>query len=116
MIYFYGSTKSHQFIEDVIKGLNIPLRVGIMEILFKGTVIKKKNYEIDEIANMIADLEKIPEGITNAAKLLEENAKVNHSLEEFKSLKETLQVANKLKIDLSGFGSMKSFLHKSICH
>ena len=27
--------KSHQFVEDVIKGLNIPLRVGIMEILFK---------------------------------------------------------------------------------
>jgi hypothetical protein len=34
--------KIHQFIEDVIKGLNIPLRVGIMEILFKGTVIKRK--------------------------------------------------------------------------
>lgn len=101
--------KSHQFIEDVIKGLNIPLRVGIMEILFKGTVFKKKNYEIDEIENMVSDLEKVPEQITNAAKLLEENSKINHSLEEFKSLKETLQVANKLKIDLSGFGSMKYF-------
>ena len=101
--------KSHQFIEDVIKGLNIPLRVGIMEILFKGTVFKKKNYEIDEIEEMVADLEKVPESITNAAKLLDENTKNNHALEEFKSLKETLQVANKLKVDLSGFGSMKHF-------
>ena len=101
--------KIHQFIEDVIKGLGIPLRVGIMEILFKGTVFKKKNYDINEIEDMIADLEKTPESITEAAKLLEENTRVNHSLEEFKSLKETLQVANKLKVDLSGFGSMKNF-------
>jgi len=101
--------KSHQFIEDVIKGLNIPLRVGIMEILFKGTVIKKKNYDINEIEDIIADLEKVPDGITKAAKVLEENSKINHSLEEFKSLKETLQVANKLNVDLSDFGSMNYF-------
>jgi V/A-type H+-transporting ATPase subunit I len=101
--------KIHQFIEDVIKGLNIPLRVGIMEILFKGTVIKKKNYNIDEIEDMIADLEKTPDSITKTSKVLEENLKISHSLEEFKSLKETLQVANKLKVDLSGFGSMNYF-------
>ena len=101
--------KSHQFIEDVMKGLNIPMRVGIMEILFKGTVFKKKKYEVDEIEDMINDLEKVPESITNAAKLLDENTKNNHDLEEFKSLKETLQVANKLKVDLTGLGSMKYF-------
>ncbi len=101
--------KTHQFVEDVIKGLNIPLRVGIMEILFKGTVIKKKNYEIDEIENLIAELEKVPDSITKAAKVLEEKSKISHSLEEFKSLKETLQVANKLKVDLSGFGEMNYF-------
>jgi V/A-type H+-transporting ATPase subunit I len=101
--------KTYQFIEDVIKGLNIPIRVGIMEILFKGTVFKKKKYDVDEIENMITELEKTPQSITDAAKLLEENSKINHSLEEFKSLKETLQVANKLKIDLSGFGAMNYF-------
>ena len=101
--------KVHQLIEDVIKGLNIPLRVGIMEILFKGTVIKKKKYDVDEIENIISELEKTPESITDAAKLLEENLKITQSLEEFKSLKETLQIANKLKIDLSGFGAMNYF-------
>ena len=101
--------KSFQFIEDVIKGLNIPLRVGIMEILFKGTVIKKKKYDVDEIENMISELEQVPEFLTNAAKSLEENVKINHSLEEFKALKETLEVANNLKIDLTGFGSTKYF-------
>ena len=101
--------KTYQFLEDVVKGLNIPLRVGIMEILFKGTVIKKKNYDLNEIEDIIVDLEKTPDDITNAAKLLDENTNVNQSLEEFKSLKETLQFVNKLKVDLSGFGTLKYF-------
>ncbi|MFB5645766.1 MAG: V-type ATP synthase subunit I, partial [Nitrosopumilaceae archaeon] len=102
--------KTHQSIDDVIKGLKIPLRVGIMEILFKGTVIKKKNYEIDEVENMINDLEKkAPSVISNAAKVLEEDANTKHSLEEYTALKETLQIASKLNIDLSNFGLMKYF-------
>ena len=34
--------QTFQSIDDVVKGMGIPLTVGIMEILFKGTVIKKK--------------------------------------------------------------------------
>ena len=45
--------KVYQSIDDVVKGLSIPANVGIMEILFKGTVIKKKDFEIDEIEDMI---------------------------------------------------------------
>ena len=50
--------KSYQAIDDVVKGLQIPLQVGIMEVLFKGTVIKKKHYELDEMQTMVEDLEK----------------------------------------------------------
>jgi hypothetical protein len=42
---------------------------------------------LDEIENMISELEQVPEFLTNAAKSLEENVKINHSLEEFKALK-----------------------------
>ncbi|HSB84124.1 MAG TPA: V-type ATPase 116kDa subunit family protein [Nitrosarchaeum sp.] len=101
--------KVHQFIEEIIKELKIPLRVGIMEILFKGTVFKKKNYEINEIENMISDLEKTPDIITKIAKLLKENSDINYSLEEYRTLKDTLQIANKLNIDLSNFGLMNHF-------
>ena len=101
--------KVHQFIEEIIKGLGIPLRVGIMEILFKGTVFKKKKYEIDEIENMITDLEKTPDIISKAATMLEENANINRSLEEYRTLKDTLKVANKLNVDLSNFGLMNHF-------
>ncbi len=102
--------KTHQSVDDVIKGLKIPLRVGIMEILFKGTVIKKKKYEIDEIENMVNDLEKkTPDVIEKAVKVLEEDVNTKHSLEEYTALKETLQIVSKLNIDLSNFGLMKYF-------
>jgi V/A-type H+-transporting ATPase subunit I len=101
--------KVHQFIEEIIKGLKIPLRVGIMEILFKGTVFKKRKYEIDEIENMITDLEKTPDIISKVATMLKENADINYSLEEYRTLKDTLKVASKLNIDLSNFGLMNHF-------
>lgn len=102
--------KTFQSIDDVIKGMGIPLTVGIMEILFKGTVIKKKDYEIDEIEDMINDLKKItPSIIDRPAHLLEEAANTRLSIEEYKSLKDTLEVIRKMQIDLTGFGLMRYF-------
>jgi len=102
--------KAFQSIDDVVKGLGIPPIVGIMEILFKGTVIKKKDYEIDEIEDMVNYLkETAPSIIDKPAELLEEAANTKLAIEEFTSLKETLEVIKKMKIDLSGFGLMKYF-------
>jgi V/A-type H+-transporting ATPase subunit I len=102
--------KSFQSIDDVVKGLGLPLNVGIMEILFKGTVIKKKDYEIDEIENMVNYLkETAPSIIDKPAELLEEASNIRLAIEEFSNLKETLEVIKKMKIDLSGFGLMKYF-------
>ena len=50
-----------------------------------------------------------PSIIDEPAKLLEERANTKHSLEEYTSLKETLQLAKKLNIDLENFGLMKYF-------
>ena len=102
--------QTFQSIDDVVKGMGIPLTVGIMEILFKGTVIKKKNYEINEIEDMVNDLSKeAPSVIDEPAKLLEDSANIRVSIEEYKSLKETLEVIRKLNMDLSGFGLMRYF-------
>ena len=102
--------KAFQSIDDVVKGLGIPPIVGIMEILFKGTVIKKKDYEIDEIEDMVNYLkETAPSIIDKPAELLEEAANTKLAIEEFTSLKETLEVIKKMKIDLTGFGLMKYF-------
>ena len=102
--------KSYQAIDDVVKGLQIPLQVGIMEVLFKGTVIKKKHYELDEMQTMVEDLEKkIPSIVDGPAKLLEEMSSTERSLDEYSTLKETLDVVKKLNIDVGGFGFMKYF-------
>ena len=102
--------QTFQSIDDVIKGMGIPLEVGILEILFKGTVIKKKDYEIDEIEDMVVDLKKeMPSIIDEPSKLLKDAADARISIEEYNSLKETLEVIKKMKIDLSGFGLMKYF-------
>ncbi|GIS73921.1 MAG: hypothetical protein CM1200mP11_1360 [Nitrosopumilaceae archaeon] len=54
-------------------------------------------------------IQRTPSIIDEPAKLLEEQADTKRSLEEYTSLKETLEVAKKLNIDLSGFGLMKYF-------
>ena len=102
--------KTYQEIDDVVKGLGIPPTVGILEILFKGTVIKKHDYEIDEVESLVKDLQKTaPSIIEGPAKLLQEHADTKRSLEEYRSLKETLEVVKKLNMDLSGFGLMRYF-------
>ncbi|KAF6242075.1 ATPase, partial [Nitrosopumilus sp. b1] len=100
--------KIFQTIDDVVKGLAIPSRVGILEIMFKGTMIKKKKYELDEVESMIEDLEKETPGmISEAEKLLGEIADTKRSLEEYTSLKDTLQLVRKLNVDLGNFGLMR---------
>jgi V/A-type H+-transporting ATPase subunit I len=102
--------KSYQSIDDVVKGLQIPLQVGIMEVLFKGTVFKKKQYELDEIQTMIADLEqKSTSVVEKPAKLLEEAAATQKSIDEYSTIKETLDVVKKLNVDVGGFGFMRYF-------
>lgn len=102
--------KTYQSIDDVVKGLNIPPLVGMLEILFKGTSIKKKDYELYEIADMIERLrEETPKAIAESKKLLEERADTKRALDEYTSLKETIEVAKKLEIDISGFGLMRYF-------
>ena len=102
--------QTYQSIDDVIKGMGIPLEVGIMEILFKGTVIKKKDYEINEIEDMVEGLIKeAPSIIDTPAKLLEDAANTRLSIEEYKALKDTLEIIKKMNMDLSGFGLMKYF-------
>lgn len=101
--------KIYQSVDDVVKGLQIPPQVGIMEILFKGTVIKKKQYELAELESMISELEKRISTIDGASKLLDEAASTQRAIDEYSTLKETLDVVKKLNVDLEGFGLMRYF-------
>lgn len=102
--------KLYQSVDEVVKGLQIPVRVGIIEVLFKGLVIKKNQYELDEIATMINDLEGESHAVIDGpVKLLEDYANTKHSLEEYTGMKETLEVVKKLNVNLGNLGKMKYF-------
>ena len=102
--------QTFQEVDEVIKGLGIPREVGMMEILFKGTVFKKQNLELDELEKMIDDVMKKAPGIIDApAKLLKEQEEYKKEVSDYTTLKETLEVVKKLNIDLTGFGLMKQF-------
>ncbi|EPA06750.1 V-type ATPase subunit family protein [Candidatus Nitrosarchaeum limnium BG20] len=59
---------------------------------------------------MINDLRKsAPSIIDKPASLLEEAANTRVSIEEYKSLRDTLEVIRKMQIDLTGFGLMRYF-------
>ena len=102
--------KAYQSIDDVVKGLGIPPTVGMLEILFKGTVIKKKDYELGEIAEMVDRLRsEVPDAMSGPAGLLEERTDTRRALEEYTSIKDTIAATKKLGIDLSGFGLLRYF-------
>ena len=102
--------KTYQSIDDVVKGLQVPLKVGMLEILFKGTAIKPKVYEMEQVEDMVKDLSKRAPGvISEAADLLTEATDTGRALDEYSSIKETIEVAKKLDMDLTGFGLMRHF-------
>lgn len=102
--------KLFQSINDVVRGLQIPPRVGILEILFKGTAIKPQNYDLNQIEDMIRDISsQAPSVIGDASKILAESADAARSLDEYRSLKETIEVAKRLNMDMTDFGLLTHF-------
>ena len=102
--------QTFQEIDEVIKGLEIPREVGMLEILFKGTVFKKQKQELDELEKMVDEVAKKAPGIIDApAKLLKQQEEYKKEISDYTTLKETLEVVKKLNVDLTGFGLMKQF-------
>ena len=105
-----NAQKTFQAIDEVVKGLGIPLTTGIMEILFKGTVIKKDQYQLDDLKSMVADLEKkYLSVIEQPIKLLKESEDIKRSLAEYQTIKETLSLVKKLDVDIGSLGLMSHF-------
>ena len=78
--------------------------------MFKGTVFKKQNQELDELEKMVDEIAKKAPGIIDApAKLLKEQEEYKKEISDYTPLKETLEVVKKLNVDLTGFGLMKQF-------
>ena len=99
-----------QEIDEVIKELGIPLETGVMATMFKGAPKGKTDYLIENIQNFIADLEdKSAAILDNPKKVIAERNKVAKELEEYRNLKDALEMAAKVNLDLTLFGKMKHF-------
>jgi V/A-type H+-transporting ATPase subunit I len=69
---------------EVVKGLGIPREVGMMEILFKGTVFKKQNQELNELEKLLDDVMKKAPGIIDApTKLLKEQEEYKKEISDY---------------------------------
>ena len=105
-----NAQKTFQAIDEVVKGLGIPLTTGIMEILFKGTVIKKDQYQLDDLKAMVEDLEKkYPSVIDKPTKLIKESEDTKRSLAEYQTIKDALTLVKKLDVDIGNLGFMTHF-------
>jgi V/A-type H+/Na+-transporting ATPase subunit I len=99
-----------QEIDEVVKDLGIPLETGVMATMFKGAPKGKTDYFIENIQNFIADLEdKSAAILDNPKKVIAERNKVAKELEEYRNLKDTLEMAAKVNLDLTLFGKMTYF-------
>src|ERR671924_1148014 len=99
-----------QEIDEVIKDLGIPLETGVMATMFKGAPKGKTDYFIENMQNFIADLEdKSAAILDNPKKMIAERNKVAKELEEYRSLKDALEMAAKVNLDLTLFGKIKHF-------
>lgn len=99
-----------QEIDEVVKDLGIPLETGVMATMFKGAPKGKTDYFIENIQNFIADLEdKSAVILDNPKKMIAERNKVAKELEEYRNLKDALEMAAKVNLDLTLFGKFKYF-------
>jgi V/A-type H+-transporting ATPase subunit I len=99
-----------QEIDEVIKELGVPLETGVMATMFKGAPKGKTDYYIENIQDFIADLEdKSAAILDNPKKMIAERNKIAKELEEYRNLKDALEMAAKVNLDLTLFGKLRHF-------
>lgn len=105
-----NAQKLFQEIDEVIRSLGIPLETGVMATLFKGAPQEKTDYEINDIQNFIVELEKKSKVLLEEPmSLLKTQQQIEKELEEYRNALDAIGSASKLKLDLSGLRSLKTF-------
>jgi V/A-type H+-transporting ATPase subunit I len=105
-----NAQKLFQEIDEVIRSLGIPLETGVMATLFKGAPQEKTDYKINDIQNFIVELEKKSKVLLEEPmSLLKTQQQIEKELEEYRNALDAIGSASKLKLDLSGLRSLKTF-------
>jgi V/A-type H+/Na+-transporting ATPase subunit I len=105
-----NAQKLFQEVDEVIRSLGIPLETGVMATLFKGAPQEKTDYKINDIQNFIVELEKKSKVLLEEPmSLLKTQQQIEKELEEYRNALDAIGSASKLKLDLSGLRSLKTF-------
>ena len=105
-----NAQKLYQEVDEVIRSLGIPLETGVMATLFKGAPQEKTDYKINDIQNFIVELEKKSKVLLEEPiSLLKSQQQIEKELEEYRNALDAIGSASKLKLDLSGLRSLKTF-------
>jgi V/A-type H+-transporting ATPase subunit I len=105
-----NAQKLYQEVDEVIRSLGIPLETGVMATLFKGAPQEKTDYKINDIQNFIVELEKKSKVLLEEPmSLLKTQQQTEKELEEYRNALDAIGSASKLKLDLSGLRSLKTF-------
>ena len=105
-----NAQKLYQEVDEVIRSLGIPLETGVMATLFKGAPQEKTDYKINDIQNFIVELEKKSKVLLEEPmSLLKTQQQIEKELEEYRNALDSIGSASKLKLDLSGLRSLKTF-------
>ncbi|HEX5921978.1 MAG TPA: V-type ATPase 116kDa subunit family protein [Nitrososphaeraceae archaeon] len=105
-----NAQKLYQEVDEVIRSLGIPLETGVMATLFKGAPQEKTDYKINDIQNFIVELEKKSKVLLEEPmSLLKTQQQIEKELEEYRNALDAIGSASKLKLDLSGLRSLKTF-------
>ena len=105
-----NAQKLFQDIDEVIRSLAIPTEIGIMTTLFKGAPQKRTDYKINDIQSFIVELEeKSKVLLEEPISLLKTQQQTEKELEEYRNARDAIGSASKLKMELSGLRSLKTF-------
>jgi V/A-type H+-transporting ATPase subunit I len=105
-----NAQKLFQDIDEVIRSLGIPIETGVMATLFKGAPQKKTDYKINDIQDFIVELEnKSKVVLEEPISLLKTQQQIEKELEEYRNAMDAIGGASKLKMELSGLRSLKTF-------
>ncbi len=102
--------KTFQSIDDIVRSLEIPVEVGIMETMFRGPPKFDTKFSIDSIEELIERLEAEAKPLVDEINsLIEEFDRVKKELDENSTLMEAVKVVSSISIQLDRLNQFKHF-------
>jgi V/A-type H+/Na+-transporting ATPase subunit I len=104
------SQKLYQNVDEIVRSLGIKVSIGIIDTMIKGAKKEKKEFKVAELESLIVKLEVESKTLVEESlAVLNEQALLKRQLEEFNTLRDTLNVVSGLQVNLNRIGEGRWF-------